>query len=202
MARTPIVAMTAHAIQGYRERCIAGGMDGYISKPIRIEALRKVIDEMISRRDSNDTGTSASQLLIAATNNALLGPEGTVLCRNNNGNNTHQTPAPAALAPAAAAPLTAERVSSAAETAALSNLYHGTSTSTSTLAATGGGSRNAHLNAPLNQSQHNPAPPPAPVPAPANSSSSSSSSKKRISPDDGSASPGIKRPTPRPNAQG
>jgi two-component system, sensor histidine kinase and response regulator len=42
--RTPIVAMTAHAMAGDRERCLAGGMDGYVSKPLRVEQLLATID--------------------------------------------------------------------------------------------------------------------------------------------------------------
>jgi len=41
---TPIVAMTAHAIQGYREKCLKGGMDGYVSKPIHAESLKQTIE--------------------------------------------------------------------------------------------------------------------------------------------------------------
>jgi osomolarity two-component system sensor histidine kinase NIK1 len=45
---TPIVAMTAHAIQGYREKCLEGGMDGYISKPIHAESLKQTIESFLN----------------------------------------------------------------------------------------------------------------------------------------------------------
>jgi signal transduction histidine kinase/tetratricopeptide (TPR) repeat protein/ActR/RegA family two-component response regulator len=41
---TAIVAMTAHVIAGFRERCLAAGMDGYISKPIQPERLFHVLE--------------------------------------------------------------------------------------------------------------------------------------------------------------
>ena len=46
--RTPIIAMTAHALKGDRERCIEAGMDEYLSKPIRAKQLEELLEAMLS----------------------------------------------------------------------------------------------------------------------------------------------------------
>jgi CheY-like chemotaxis protein len=46
----PVVAMTAHAMKGDRERCLLAGMDAYISKPVRTEELRSVLESVLVSR--------------------------------------------------------------------------------------------------------------------------------------------------------
>jgi len=38
-ARVPIVALTAHALEGYREKCLQAGMNGFITKPVSLTSL-------------------------------------------------------------------------------------------------------------------------------------------------------------------
>jgi two-component system sensor histidine kinase/response regulator len=47
--RIPIIAMTAHAMSGIRQRCLEAGMDGYVSKPLKIADLLNEIDSILER---------------------------------------------------------------------------------------------------------------------------------------------------------
>ncbi len=52
-ARVPIIAMTAHAMAGDRERCLATGMDGYVTKPIDRDVLLAEVERLARPRQQS-----------------------------------------------------------------------------------------------------------------------------------------------------
>ena len=52
--RPRIIAMTANAMQGDREECMAAGMDDYVTKPIRVDSLVEALNNVSSRGAGNE----------------------------------------------------------------------------------------------------------------------------------------------------
>ena len=56
-----VIALTAHAMKGDQERCVAAGMDGYLSKPIQSKELRRLL-ERTDGHEQERTGPGADSL--------------------------------------------------------------------------------------------------------------------------------------------
>jgi PAS domain S-box-containing protein len=56
---TPIIAMTAHALEGDRAKCIAAGMDDYISKPVKPEELGRLLTRFLAEAAESNPGSNS-----------------------------------------------------------------------------------------------------------------------------------------------
>ena len=66
----PIVAMTAHAMKGDRERCLAAGMDGYVSKPLQPQDLFDLLDALVPDPEPSIKGSRRGNMGEATTGRA------------------------------------------------------------------------------------------------------------------------------------
>jgi CheY-like chemotaxis protein len=61
LATLPVLAVTAYAMQGDRERVLNSGFDGYLSKPVNPTALAEELDRLLSKREGQDDVSKPSK---------------------------------------------------------------------------------------------------------------------------------------------
>jgi signal transduction histidine kinase/DNA-binding NarL/FixJ family response regulator len=71
-SRTPIVAVTANAMKGEEEHCLASGMDAYLAKPVSIERLRATLERWLPIQDKRVGGQTLRSKSAAAIDREVL----------------------------------------------------------------------------------------------------------------------------------
>ena len=67
----PIIAMTAAAMEGDREKCMAAGMDDFITKPVRMEAVSTVLERWVTSRWTS-TERASGVVVVSETMSGLM----------------------------------------------------------------------------------------------------------------------------------